>query len=83
MRDLHITEPWVEIDLGARGKRAFPAWSAALEDRALVIGDNQGMKVASFPYADATEVREGVWSFDGRRGKFTVRGIPAPSQEAE
>lgn len=82
MRDLHITEPWIEIDMGDRGRRLFPEPSAVLEERALVIGDDQGMKVASFPYADAEEVREGVWSFDGRRGKFTVRGVPAPDQEA-
>ena len=81
MDSLHIDTPFIEVDLGAGAKLTFREEFAVLEARQLIVGDDQGMLVARFPYVEREEVREGLWHFDGGDGKFTVRGVTAPHQE--
>lgn len=42
------------------------------DEQRIVVGDDQGMKIASFPYVEGTLLAPGVWSCVGPHDDFTV-----------
>jgi hypothetical protein len=66
----------VEIALDNEEPQYFPAEFTVVEDRAVVVGDEFGMRVASFPYQDLEETDTGVWRGTSDVGNFTLSSGP-------
>jgi hypothetical protein len=73
---------YVEIDLdGETHPHRYPPEYVVIEPTSTVVGDDMGMRVASYPY-DRYEAREdGSWQFYSEMGDYILRQGPPLSGE--
>ena len=60
------------IEVEGSEPHEFPASDLSIDNGALIVSDDYGMKVASYPFVDATQVSPGAWHFVGPTDDFTV-----------
>lgn len=67
----------VQIDLeGEIEPHYYPQEYVVIEDTALVVGDDIGLRVASYPYQSYTQQKDGSWSFLSEVGNYLLRSGP-------
>lgn len=67
----------VEVQLDGEEPHRYPAEYVLIEPTALVVGDELGMRVASYPYERYYQREDGTWYFEhSRTGNYVLRQGP-------
>jgi hypothetical protein len=68
----------VQIDLeGESEPHFYPPEYVVIESTALVVGDEIGVRVASYPYSSYQALEDGTWQFRSDVGDYILKSGPA------
>lgn len=68
----------VQIDLeGESHPHLYPPQYVVIERNSLLVGDDLGIKVASYPFESYQQNSDGSWSFASQVGNYILKQGPA------
>ena len=71
-------EHLVQIDLeGESGPHLYPPEYVVIESNALVVGDEIGVRVASYPYHAYEQLADSSWQFKSKVGNYILKQGPS------